>query len=1007
MELFQDLLFQKFFLGWESPLPVTAVDWLVERFGKGDVLDLRSCLCVLPTTQSARQIERRLAHRAGELSLQYSPPITLTAGELPERMYRPEKPIAIEFEQTLAWARTLKKQPDDRLRPLMPTLPEADSLAPWLEIAGTLRRLSSDLASHDVTFEQVLGKVQTAAETRRWELLKSLYEGYLSELSQAGLSDPFEQRRRAIEKKQVRSEKSICLIGTSDLNESIAAMVNEVAGEVFVLVAAPQSREGSFDHLGRLRTDAFLNDELPLNDEQLISCGDISDQAVIAAAIVSDFSQRLDSSQITVGLTDESQLAPVEMELEDRGLPGHRYAGWTVAQTAPGKLIALLARLVTRPTWDSLAAFVRHSDAHRWIQSQLSKGHLSKPDVDFLGDFDRLLADHFPINLADPLPALALKHHRIAVEVRELVCQWIASFLPADFLTTTEAEPPKGLARKNLKKRSGDKQPISKWSRLLLQWLATSYHTIELETLVEGEETSEAEEAANQKNAVRSSEATSATLTEQAAAKVGELLARFAELNGRLDVEETASMALETLNSRLAELRVGIERPANADHNRGDQRKDISLHGWLDLSLDDAPAMVVVGFNHPFVPGAVTSDPFLPGALRSELRMADNDRRYARDVYAMHLMLQSRSDIRFIVGSNAADRSPTPPSRLLSAASADSIARRVRTLLHDRLPTPESDFGSAKPLDATHLPMPSIETDGCPIESMSVTAFKSYLECPFRFYLRHVLGLKPLDDSAGELAANQFGDLVHGALENFGESDDKTLTSSKRIYDALLHHLDDYAVKRYGSNVRSAVQMQIRQAQQRLRFVAEAQAERIDQGWQIHATEASVDPSMGAAIEVDGRKMGLKGRFDRIDYHPDKDCWAILDYKTHGSPPEKKHLRNARDGDDAEWIDLQLPLYREMIPYLGIEVPRDEVQLGYFNVSDKKEETRINLANFTTGQLDVASELIRECIRRIFACDFAPTEDLVQYDDYEMILQTGVPTRMLTQMDLAEDEVNA
>ena len=357
--------------------------------------------------------------------------------------------------------------------------------------------------------------------------------------------------------------------------------------------------------------------------------------------------------------------------------------------------------------------------------------------------------------------------------------------------------------------------------------------------------------------------------------------------------------------------------------------------------------MVVVGFNHPFVPATVTNDPFLPGSLRSELRVADNERRYARDVYAMHLILHSRNDVRFVVGSTAADGSPTPPSRLLSAATGESVARRVRFLLGNRVAA-DTHLGSQSPLQFSNLPIPSISETECPIDSMSVTAFKSYLECPFRFYLRHVLRLKPVDDSASELAANQFGDLVHGALENFGRSDDRNETNEKRIFEALRNHLETYVGQRFGIRVRGAVKLQIEQAERRLRSVAKAQAERIDAGWKIHATEASVDPSMGAMIEVDGKKMGLKGRFDRIDYHADSQRWAILDYKTHGSRPDQKHLRRDYETGTFRWIDLQLPLYREMIPYLGIETPEetsigeafdiDDVQLGYFNVSEKADE---------------------------------------------------------------------
>ena len=114
--------------------------------------------------------------------------------------------------------------------------------------------------------------------------------------------------------------------------------------------------------------------------------------------------------------------------------------------------------------------------------------------------------------------------------------------------------------------------------------------------------------------------------------------------------------------------------------------------------------------------------------------------------------------------------------------------------------------------------------------------------------------------------------------------------------------------------------------------------------------------------------MGLRGRFDRIDQHAESGRWAILDYKTHGHRPEKKHLKKTEEGQ--QWIDLQLPLYRMMIPFLGIDAQPPEVELGYFNISEKDEETRINIAEFSEAQMQQAEELIHDCIRRIRAGDF-------------------------------------
>jgi RecB family exonuclease len=404
--------------------------------------------------------------------------------------------------------------------------------------------------------------------------------------------------------------------------------------------------------------------------------------------------------------------------------------------------------------------------------------------------------------------------------------------------------------------------------------------------------------------------------------------------------------------------------------------------------------MVVVGLNHPFVPESVTADPFLPGALRTRLKVADNERRLARDAYALQLILATRPATRLIVGRRGVDGSPPPPSRLLAACDPPSAARRVLQLLDAPTPSVPVVHRWSGVRETTDLPIPGPQ-EGRPIKTLSVTAFRDYLACPYRFYLRHVLRLRPLDDASQELAANQFGDLVHGAVERFGESADKDTEEAEEIFALLVEHLQAFARHRYGEDPAPAVRLQIAQAERRLRIVADRQAERRRQGWQIWAAEAGVDEKKGAGIEVDGDWMGLRGRFDRIDFHPQTGQWAILDYKTHGHPPLKKHLEKST----GRWLDLQLPLYRLMAPFLQIEAPPEAVELGYFNIADKADETGVNLARFTEEQYQEATEVIHDCVRGIWAGRFEISSDPVPFDDYAMICQTGIAQHLLDGVD--------
>lgn len=951
------------FLGWDAPLLPRAAALLRERFTDRHRCDLSSLVCVLPTSLGVRRFEELLEREVEGFDLQYTAPDVVTIGQLAERLYQPSIPVALELEQTLAWARVLRLQHPDDLAPLLPTIPAPEPIGPWLELAGTLRRLHEELSASQLSFREVVDATETDAEKRRWKLLSRLFDQYLESLSYAGLADPHWSRREAVLFERCHSDQTIVLIGASDLSDALVAMLRSLDSELISLVAAPNSDSFRFDEFGCVDTSGWMEHHLPLEDQQLVSAGDIADQATAVAESLAMFAEGHAPDQVTVGVTDESQVGPVEVELRGSGVSTHRNLGWTISQTAVGRLFDLTATYLQRGTWRSLAALVRHADVARFITQQID----ASSSTQWLTQLDKLLANHYPVHTQDELATKAVSDCPLAVDVAKCVDHWLAVF-------------------------HGREESIAHWSGVIDTWLRTLYWNAASDSETQPnnppKDQTESETPPPAVDTVHDG-ALAGPRTMVAVDSVLRLLHRFTRLNDRLDLKLAGGAAVEMMASRFADVRIADTATP----------EDVEILGWLDLTLDDSDAMVVVGLNHPFVPGAVTSDPFLPGTLRSSLRMADNERRYARDVYAMQVMLSSRRQMRFIVGRAAADRTPTPPSRLLAATDTPLAARRVRQLLGEqrqRIDVKHSwDDGSECGL----LPIPVLPKLGEErrVTAMSVTAFRDYLVCPYRFYLRHVLKLKPLDDARAELAANQFGDLVHGALETFGQSDDRDEPNRDKIEMLLLGHLQQYVVENYGESKSSAVTLQVAQAERRLKAVAKEQSARVAAGWTIHASEASVGEDQKAGVMVDDDWMTLRGRFDRIDYHASTDRWAILDYKTHGHRPEKKHLKKV--GEEDQWIDLQLPLYRMMIPFLSIDADPKQVELGYFNISEKNEETRINIAQFTEPQMDQANQLIRECIRGIWAERFEPTADRVPFDDYAMILQTGVASRLMDQAD--------
>src|SRR6185295_4743270 len=119
---------------------------------------------------------------------------------------------------------------------------------------------------------------------------------------------------------------------------------------------------------------------------------------------------------------------------------------------------------------------------------------------------------------------------------------------------------------------------------------------------------------------------------------------------------------------------------------------------------------------------------------------------------------------------------PLSPSRLLLACDDETLVRRVKRLCGkpDNLPTASTPIGfDSPPVDQiSQFRVPAIPPEVPLIEQMSVTDFRLYLDCPYRFALRKLLSLEPCEDSALELDPRSFGSLAHNVLCEFGMDGD-------------------------------------------------------------------------------------------------------------------------------------------------------------------------------------------------------------------------------------------
>lgn len=174
-----------------------------------------------------------------------------------------------------------------------------------------------------------------------------------------------------------------------------------------------------------------------------------------------------------------------------------------------------------------------------------------------------------------------------------------------------------------------------------------------------------------------------------------------------------------------------------------------------------------------------------------------------------------------------------------------------------------------------------------------VTVLELYRACPYRHYLRAVLGIEPYEEPTFEPEGRLLGMVLHDALERVFKKSSDADNIEDRLWSEVIFELDR---RRLNPFVRLWIEDWVKA---RKDWFASQETMRVDEGWKVGSKW--LERSLEMSFEEEGFR--LKGRIDRVDWREKRA--RVIDYKTG---QEKNFLRDIDKG-----ISIQLPLYSEMI----------------------------------------------------------------------------------------------
>jgi ATP-dependent helicase/nuclease subunit B len=926
-------------MGWDRPLTAVVCDYLFSGQPPGALVDLSDTLVVVPTRQAGRRLREAVAASCAQtggaaLSVQVVPPSFFFA---PQPGDVPDAPEALV---RAAWAGVLTDPEHEAVRRLLGWAEGRGDEAWALQTGRLLQRLRQALSDAGLGVADVpLAMGEAMPEAERWAAMAALEAAYLERVAALGYDDACRRKVRTAQGPSLpEGVRRVVVAGVPDpsllMLRALEALERSVRIEV--LIHAPCDLAEAFDDWGRPVEAFWTTHPIDVPDEARnvrVAAAPV-DQAALAADECGSAAVDGLAGVVALGVPDAALKPIVQSVFAERGIPTFDPAEPPVAGHPLGRLVSAYAELVLTGRYAAVAALLRHPHA---LDALALARKVNGADV--LGELDEFQNRHLPWR-ADDMVERLLRGAQGAGSALRSAIEWVRA------IRDGFAEAP----------------CLADAVRAFLQEVYAA-RTLRLDRPEDLEFRSAAE-------------ALDAVLHE-------------------LDGVAQAACGLDNASA----LRLVLQRLDEVTYARERRDAELDLDGWLELPWNDAPVLVVTGMNEGIVPDSRVADTFLPDSVRRRLGLRDEAARLARDAFLLRGLIESRRSsggrVCLIAGQTGAQGDPLKPSRLLFLCRDEELVPRARRLF-GRIPEErtQSPSGIGFQLD----PSPRTPRDLKALESrrISVTAFRAYLACPFRYYLGHVLRMEAVSDDKPGLEAADYGTLVHDVLRDMAAEGVWREPKPETLAAFLHDRLDGHLAAAYGRRLSLPIVVARESARQRLAALARCQTGLSAEGWELVESEVALEAVLGA--------FTLRGKIDRIDRHRDSGRLRILDYKTsdHGAEPDKAHLGTpgVRVGDFAavdvggkgrRWVDLQLPLYRLL---LAAREGRDsEPELGYFNLPRSVTETGVSIwPGLTAALYESARQCAAAVCERIAEREFWPPSERVAYDDFETLL-LGDPQR--------------
>lgn len=379
-------------------------------------------------------------------------------------------------------------------------------------------------------------------------------------------------------------------------------------------------------------------------------------------------------------------------------------------------------------------------------------------------------------------------------------------------------------------------------------------------------------------------------------------LKRLSEIIVHHKIEINLSTFYKVLQKHIQQMRIPFA---------GEPLKGLQIMGLMETRCLDFENIFILSMNEGILPSKAVQISFIPYNIRKAYHLPISDQQDAIFAYYFYRSIQRAKNIYLLYNTEAADDSKSGEmSRFLYQLKYENSFGSIKFSILNR------QIKSSPLKEICILPTPQIKeklqkyvvNEQNQVSVLSPSAINMYLNCKLSFYFKYIAGLYEKEEVTEDIAAADFGNLLHKAMEVlYKPYINKMVTTEtiseikKQIEEAVIMAFDEYYGNHSKDNRREVEGKNII-----IKHVIEEYIQTILKKDSIYApfeikgielgSEEKLYADIACTINGEPKAIRIGGKIDRIDKKGEQI--RIIDYKTGNDQKECKDIASLFNGED-------------------------------------------------------------------------------------------------------------